>query len=162
MPRPKGTCIYCGAFGPLHMDHIPQGNLFQPGQKSNLVTVPCCRRCNTTASKETGKNRGLSQLRIGCLLRPWLPRRSVARHSSFKTSSRLGVGDRLRGSHLDQDQVSLSSQPPVFPGLRARVLAQQRYAKSHRILANCRGVKDFRRFRNSQDGTWFSRSVLGA
>jgi hypothetical protein len=41
-------------------------------------------------------------------------------------------------------------------------LAQQRYVKSHRILANCRGVKDFRRFRNSQDGTWFSRSVLGA
>jgi hypothetical protein len=33
------------------------------------------------------------------------------------------------------------------------VLAQQRYAKSHRIFANCRGVKDFRRFRNSQDGT---------
>jgi hypothetical protein len=43
-----------------------------------------------------------------------------------------------------------------------RVLAQQRYAKSHRILANCRGVKDFRRFRNSQDGTWFSRRILGA
>jgi hypothetical protein len=41
-------------------------------------------------------------------------------------------------------------------------LAQQRYAKSHRILANCRGVKGFRRFRNSQDGTWFTRSVLGA
>jgi hypothetical protein len=41
-------------------------------------------------------------------------------------------------------------------------LAQQKYAKSHRILANCRGVKDFRRFRNSQDGTWFSRSVLRA
>src|SRR5260370_42497100 len=33
---------------------------------------------------------------------------SVERHSSFKTWSRLGVGDRLRGSHLDQDQVSLS------------------------------------------------------
>ena len=31
-------------------------------------------------------------------------------------------------------------------------LAQQRYAKSHRILANCRAVKDFRRFRNSQTG----------
>jgi TIR domain len=40
-------------------------------------------------------------------------------------------------------------------------LAQQRYAKSHRILANYRGVEDFRRFRNSQHGTWFSRSVLG-
>jgi hypothetical protein len=45
---------------------------------------------------------------------------SVARHSSFKTWSRLGVGDRLRGSHLDRDQVSLSSQPPVFPGLQVR------------------------------------------
>src|SRR5260221_4879830 len=42
---------------------------------------------------------------------------TASRHSSFKTWSRLGVGDRLRGSHLDQDQVSLSSQPPVFPGL---------------------------------------------
>jgi hypothetical protein len=41
-------------------------------------------------------------------------------------------------------------------------LAQQRYVKSHRILANCRSVKDFRRFRNSQDGTWFSRRILGA
>ena len=34
--------------------------------------------------------------------------------------------------------------------VRTVVLVQQRYAKSHRILANCRGVKDFRRFRNSQ------------
>ena len=42
------------------------------------------------------------------------------------------------------------------------VLAQQRYAKSHRILANCRGVKDFRRLWNAQDWSWFSRSVLGA
>ena len=31
-------------------------------------------------------------------------------------------------------------------------LAQQRYAKSHRIFANSRGVKDFR---NSQDGDLF-------
>jgi len=45
---------------------------------------------------------------------------------------------------------------------RLKGLAQQRYVKSHRILANSRCVKDLRRFRNSQDGTWFSRSVLGA
>src|SRR5258706_9453343 len=50
---------------------------------------------------------------------------SVARHSSFKTWSRLGVGDRLRGSHLDQDQVSLSSQPPVFPGLQMQQTLHQ-------------------------------------
>jgi hypothetical protein len=46
MPRPNGTCAYCGAFVPLHMDHVPP-----PGQKSNLGTVPCCRRCNNAASK---------------------------------------------------------------------------------------------------------------
>ena len=38
--------------GPLHMDHVPPENLFERGQKSNLVTVPCCHRCNNTASKE--------------------------------------------------------------------------------------------------------------
>src|SRR6516165_5955028 len=42
-----------------------------------------------------------------------------------------------------------------------RALAQQRYAKSHRILANCRGVKDFRRFRNSDQGR-FMLSPTGA
>jgi hypothetical protein len=41
-------------------------------------------------------------------------------------------------------------------------LAQQRYVKSHRIFAKCRCIKDFRRFRNSQIGDLFSRSVLGA
>ena len=41
-------------------------------------------------------------------------------------------------------------------------LAQQRYVKSHRIFAKCRCIKDFRRFRNSQIGDLFRRSVLGA
>ena len=41
-------------------------------------------------------------------------------------------------------------------------LAQQGYVKSHRILAKCRCIQDFRRFRNSQTGDLFSRSVLGA
>ena len=41
-------------------------------------------------------------------------------------------------------------------------LAQQRYAKSHRIFANVRCTKDFSLFRSSQGGCWFSQSVLGA
>jgi hypothetical protein len=40
-------------------------------------------------------------------------------------------------------------------------LAKQRYVKSHRIFAKCRCIKDLRRFRNSQVGDLFSRSVLG-
>jgi hypothetical protein len=34
------------------MDHVPPANLFEKGQKSDPVTVPCCRRCNNGASKE--------------------------------------------------------------------------------------------------------------
>jgi hypothetical protein len=34
------------------MDHVPPGNLFEPYEKSNLVTVPCCRRCNNSASMD--------------------------------------------------------------------------------------------------------------
>jgi hypothetical protein len=52
MPRPNGTCTYCGTFGPLHMDHVPPESLFERGQRSNLITVPCCYRCNNTASRE--------------------------------------------------------------------------------------------------------------
>jgi hypothetical protein len=40
----------------------------------------------------------------------------------------------------------------VILGMITMVLAQQRYVKFHRILANCLAVKDFRRFRNSQTG----------
>jgi hypothetical protein len=64
-----------------------------------------------------GKNGGCHNFASDVSCVPGCRGDSVARHSSFKTWSRLGVGDRLRGSHLDQDQVSLSSQPPVFPGL---------------------------------------------
>jgi hypothetical protein len=34
------------------MDHVPPENLFELGQKANLVTVPCCYQCNNAASKE--------------------------------------------------------------------------------------------------------------
>jgi PrpF protein len=56
---------------------------------------------------------------------------------------------------------------PIYPCLLSRFrinisgLAEQRYAKSHRIFANSLGVKDFRRFRNSQDGTWFRHPFGG-
>jgi hypothetical protein len=34
------------------MDHVPPETLFETNHKSDLVTVPCCRRCNNGASKE--------------------------------------------------------------------------------------------------------------
>jgi hypothetical protein len=34
------------------MDHVPPENLFERLDKSNIVTVPCCFKCNNTASKD--------------------------------------------------------------------------------------------------------------
>lgn len=34
------------------MDHVPPKTLFEPHDKSNLVTVPCCFRCNNSASMD--------------------------------------------------------------------------------------------------------------
>lgn len=36
----------------MHRDHIPPESLFERGQRSNLITVPCCYLCNNTASRE--------------------------------------------------------------------------------------------------------------
>src|ERR1700745_17479 len=52
MPRPKGTCAYCGTFDYLHMDHVPPENLFEPHDKSNLVTVACGFKYNNAASMD--------------------------------------------------------------------------------------------------------------
>ena len=45
-----GTCIYCGAEGPITDDHIPPKNLFGKPRPSNLLAVPSCERCNNLAS----------------------------------------------------------------------------------------------------------------
>jgi hypothetical protein len=70
MPRRKGTCVYCGSFGPLHMDHVPPENLFEPHEGSNLITVPCCRSCNGAASKDDQYFLVFIGLREGAKLKP--------------------------------------------------------------------------------------------
>jgi hypothetical protein len=34
------------------MDHVPPKTIFEPHDQSNLITVPCCRRCNNSASTD--------------------------------------------------------------------------------------------------------------
>jgi CubicO group peptidase (beta-lactamase class C family) len=86
-------------------------------------------------------------------------------HSSGLASDGSEILDLISRSYMqdgNMDEVRYWMVKETAPSHSIIGLAQQRYVKSHRILANCRAVKDFRRFRNSQDGTWFSRSVLGA
>jgi hypothetical protein len=52
MSRPKGACVYCGTVDYLHMDHVPPRNLFGRAARPDVITVPCCRKCNNTASKD--------------------------------------------------------------------------------------------------------------
>ena len=47
-----GACVYCGKNLPLTKDHIPPKNLYAKPRPSNLITVPCCKKCNTQASKD--------------------------------------------------------------------------------------------------------------
>src|SRR5258707_15030731 len=111
------------------IEHRRTTNVFEPNhtisdeQIEHLVHLatraPTSFNLQNWRFLETGKNRGYPNFASDVSCVPGCRGDSVARHSSFKTWSRLGVGDRLRGSHLDQDQVSLSSQPPVFPGLQS-------------------------------------------
>ena len=46
------VCVYCGSNGILTRDHVPPRNLFPKPRPSDLITVPSCLKCNTSASKD--------------------------------------------------------------------------------------------------------------
>jgi len=50
--RSVSECVYCGKLGEITQDHVPPKNLFPSPRPSNLITVPSCKRCNHSASKD--------------------------------------------------------------------------------------------------------------
>lgn len=44
------SCYLCGSCENLTKDHIPPKNLFPDPKPSNLITVPCCKKCNEEMS----------------------------------------------------------------------------------------------------------------
>lgn len=46
----KRICIYCGETKRLTRDHVPPKCLFDKSTTDNMITVPCCVRCNHEAS----------------------------------------------------------------------------------------------------------------
>ena len=40
------NCYLCGSSQNITRDHIPPEGFFPPDSKQNLITVPCCRKCN--------------------------------------------------------------------------------------------------------------------
>ena len=51
MNREK-SCIYCGSNEDMTVDHIPPKALFPEPRPSNMLTVPCCKKCNESFSKD--------------------------------------------------------------------------------------------------------------
>jgi hypothetical protein len=43
--HPARQCVYCGAAEGTTRDHVPPKNLFPKPRPVDLVTVPCCRKC---------------------------------------------------------------------------------------------------------------------
>jgi len=46
------SCIYCGSGEDMTVDHIPPKALFPEPRPSNMLTVPCCYKCNESFSKD--------------------------------------------------------------------------------------------------------------
>ena len=48
-----GICVYCGQeCERIEPEHVPAKNLFPHPRPNNLITVPCCSRCNRQASMD--------------------------------------------------------------------------------------------------------------
>lgn len=46
------SCAYCGSRQDVTRDHVPPKNVFSKPRPSDLITVPACRSCNSSASKD--------------------------------------------------------------------------------------------------------------
>ena len=51
MPKKIKQCYLCQATETLTRDHVPPENLFPMPLPSDLITVPCCKSCNSGFSK---------------------------------------------------------------------------------------------------------------
>lgn len=48
----QGFCVYCGNYGDVTSEHVIPQCLFAKPRPNNLVTVPCCRNCNSGKSMD--------------------------------------------------------------------------------------------------------------
>jgi len=48
----RESCYLCGTEDNLTRDHVPPKNLFLNPLPDNLITLPCCKKCNSSFSKD--------------------------------------------------------------------------------------------------------------
>src|ERR1051325_6943568 len=87
--KAKEICYLCGSQKDLTRDHVPAQNLFKPPLPSNLITVPCCRKCNGAYSKLEEEFRVFVASPINCSpAGKWILEKKVI-GSTFKRSKRF-------------------------------------------------------------------------
>lgn len=53
------NCIYCSSRASIERDHVPPQCLFSKPMPSNLITVPCCAKCNRKYGKTDERIRNI-------------------------------------------------------------------------------------------------------
>lgn len=48
----KVECVYCGARGPITVDHVPPRSFYPKVAPKNLMTVPSCAKCNCEFARD--------------------------------------------------------------------------------------------------------------
>jgi len=87
-----GNCAYCGKNGPLTRDHIPPKGLFAKPHPHDLITVPCCFKCNNAPSKDD------EYFRLALSLRHDVDR-SQAQEASESALRSLGRKEQRKFTH---------------------------------------------------------------
>jgi hypothetical protein len=88
--RKRGTCVHCGAEGPISEDHVPPQNLF-PKPRGALPWVPSCDACNHGASQDDEYFRLMLTLSEQAGRHPAVLANSAAVHRSLRMPEKAGL-----------------------------------------------------------------------
>jgi hypothetical protein len=86
-----GECIYCGRKARLTDDHIPPKNIFPNPRPSNLITVPACKSCNLSASKDDEYLRLMMVIREDVYEQPGAAEVWKTAYRGLKRSNSIGL-----------------------------------------------------------------------
>lgn len=107
MTVPNWVCVYCGLEEPDNCDrtrdHVPPRNLFPEPRPSDLITVSCCRQCNSSASADDEYFRLVLTSRIDTSDHPEAEKVRSGIFRSLQRPEATGFTDLIRKIMIDVD-----------------------------------------------------------
>ena len=144
------NCYLCGSSQNITRDHIPPEGFFPPDSKQNLITVPCCRKCNDSYKLDDQATRlWLASCRLCSDQAKWIWENKVTktfqRSAKLKTHLARFVGSKTFNTPSGQIQVptvaNYSGQVDRFliricKGMFAYLLPEFDYSKTNFQVMN--------------------------